>query len=69
MTEHTKPWWTSKTIWFNALAGAISIAQTLGNLGSIPSEYMGAGVAVGNILLRTITHTGVSLGAVTVNRK
>lgn len=53
--EQTKPWWESKTIWFNVLSGAVDLAQTLGGVGVLPPGVLPLVVAVGNVLLRIIT--------------
>ena len=68
----TKPFYTSKTFWFNALAiavyAAVSVAGPLGYSGEIDPEVKGyidviapAVVAVVNIALRFKTNQPISL--------
>lgn len=54
-----KPWYQSKTIWFNVLAGAVAVAGVLGFGQFQPDkatvETIGMLVAVVNIILRYVT--------------
>ncbi len=60
-----KPWYTSKTLWFNLLAMIIAIADSFGfgGFSADPSVLALAGgmVALVNIILRLATSQGVSL--------
>lgn len=48
-----KPASKSKTIWINAIVGAVATAaETLTGGGVIPAEFYAAGMAVLNIVLR-----------------
>jgi len=51
-----KPWYKSKTVWFNVLVTASTVLS--GVVGFIPSTYAGAIVAVNvaNVVLRAITN-------------
>lgn len=54
-----KPWYYSKTLWFNLLAGVVSVAGLFGFNTFVPDsgtvEIIGVVVAAVNILLRFIT--------------
>ncbi len=77
---NAKPWWTSKTYWFNALMAALAVANEilvaldgLSQAGvdhplidSIRTGLMLA-VVIGNIVLRTITTTPVRFAAPSAN--
>lgn len=58
-----KPFWASKTLWINALAAAAAISGAVGiDLGLTPelqAQLVVGVMAVVNILLRTVTNTGV----------
>lgn len=61
-----KPWWQSKTLWVNALAGAlVALEAGTGLLQPLFSANIYAVVAVGlpaiNAALRVITKQGVTL--------
>ena len=49
-----KKWYTSKTIWFNALLGGI-VAFTEATGHPIPKDVLASIVTIGNVLLRLIT--------------
>ena len=49
-----KPFWKSKTMWFNGLAGALSVADHLGGLG-VGGPWFLPVVAGLNLFLRSIT--------------
>ena len=59
----SKPFWESKTFWFNLLALAVAIATAFGYDRFKPSpdvERIALGiVAVANILLRFLTNKGI----------
>jgi hypothetical protein len=50
-----KKWWTSKTIWFNIVSGAVVIVNELSGK-VIPNEAAALVVVVGNTILRVITN-------------
>lgn len=60
-----KPWYTSKTLWFNAIVAALAAAEGLTGL---LQPYVGQGfyaalcfvLPVGNAILRVVTTQGVS---------
>ena len=55
----SKPIWKSKTFWFNVLGG---IATFLLHAGAVlPPEWAAAALAIGNLLLRYVTKTPVTL--------
>lgn len=61
-----KPWWQSKTIWFNVLALALAMAEA--NLGLLDGHISGNvyawaafGLPLINMALRVITKAGVRL--------
>ncbi len=54
-----KKWYQSKTLWFNALSGAITVVGTFANsaLASDPKVQAGAAlfITIGNAILRFMT--------------
>lgn len=62
----TKPWWHSKTLWFNAAVAALAAIEANARLIQpyVPGNVYGWGLlvlTVGNTVLRIITTQGVSL--------
>ena len=60
----TKPWWQSRTLWFNALALSLAAAESQLNVlrGVLPGglfTWMAFGLPVLNAALRFITSTKV----------
>lgn len=59
-----KPFWQSKTVWFNILALLVLIANAFGFVDFIPTEDVtelaGASIVIINLALRFITNQGVS---------
>jgi len=60
-----KKWWKSKTVWFNVVTIAVGVAGQL--LGVVKSETATVAltlvVGLGNVALRFITNTGISMGS------
>lgn len=63
----TKPWWESKTIWFNVFVAAMILAEqnvsALQNVG--PSWVYGLSaflLPIVNLILRTVSKHGLTLG-------
>ncbi len=58
-----KPWYESRTIWANAIAGTAAISVAFGfDLGLTPevqSSIVAGVLAVVNVILRMITKTGI----------
>ena len=69
-TAPSKPWWKSKTIWFNALAtiasGVDVLAQNLPVLQGVLPPGTGSALAVAvpvvNVVLRSVTSQGIHAG-------
>lgn len=62
----TKPWWQSKTLWFNVLVAALAALEANGGLLQpyLPGNAYGWGMvvlSVGNAALRLITASAVTL--------
>lgn len=57
-----KAWWQSKTIWFNAIALVIAVADALQGFLYLADfhEIFASVVTVGNIILRFVTTQGIS---------
>ena len=56
-----KPWYQSKTLWFNILGGAGALFGSGGMFGQVFSpEEVGAVMAVGNTILRLTTSKGLT---------
>jgi hypothetical protein len=58
-----KPFWKSKTVWINFLSiiGAIAAGQGIDVSPEVQSQVIAAGMGIGNIILRSITTTGISI--------
>lgn len=63
---NSKPWWASKTLWTNAVAGLASLLLVLAPdlpLGpDTQASIVGGVMAVINILLRLISHKSITKG-------
>jgi len=57
-----KPWYKSKTVWFNVAAGAVEALQLVGTLGVLPPGTITTATAAVNIVLRRITKTPIQTG-------
>ena len=55
-----KPWYTSKTLWVNAVAFAALLIQSFGTGFVIGVEEQAGIIVVLNIILRFVTKTGIS---------
>ncbi len=51
----TKPWYTSKTIWFNLFGTFLAVASTNPALIPVDPQIVAGVVSIGNILLRTVS--------------
>jgi hypothetical protein len=63
---NAKPWWQSKTLWFNVLMGALGAAEANANLIQpyVAGNIYGWGLMLltaGNAALRILTTQGLSL--------
>lgn len=61
----TKPWWRSRTLWFNAVCLVLAAAESqLGVMKDVlPGglyPYLAFGLPLGNAALRAITSSGVT---------
>ena len=61
----TKPWWKSKTLWFNAIVGALAALEASANMIQpyLPSNVYGYGLMLliaGNAVLRIVTTQGLT---------
>lgn len=61
----TKPWWRSRTLWFNAVCLMLAAAES--QLGVVKDvlpgglyPYLAFGLPLGNAALRAITSSGVT---------
>jgi hypothetical protein len=52
-----KPWYKSKTIWFNIITICLGFFQVVNQNIPIPAQYLAYINAVGNLILRFITDT------------
>jgi len=60
----TKPFWQSKTIYFNILAFIVAIAVAFGYQGELPADWekwVTIAVTIINIVLRIITKQSVTI--------
>ena len=62
-----KPWWASKTLWFNVLTLAVLVIGVLvSQEGLVPEgwlKWLGAVAAVINVILRFITNQPLTLAS------
>lgn len=56
-----KPWYTSKVLWVNTLAGIGLILQAIAGTDILPPETQGVILAAANIFLRVITTAGIAI--------
>ena len=56
-----KKWYQSKTVWFNVISAAVTIASELTNVfpASKHPEIFTTVITVGNVLLRLLTTQGI----------
>lgn len=64
--QDTKPWWASRTVWANLIAGAWVVARALGFDPGLfdqqtEAELLGAVMVVVNLALRLDTKSAVTL--------
>ncbi len=50
-----KPWYQSKTLWFNALGACMAGAQYLSGIHAVPDAALVPAMAAGNAILRFLT--------------
>lgn len=59
----SKPWYLSKTLWANLLAGGVVIATVFGlDLGLTPesqAEIVAGVLVIANLILRLVTNRGI----------
>jgi hypothetical protein len=56
-----KSWWESKTLWFNILTGVGALTGPGAAFGHVfAPEEIGAFMGIGNIVLRLLTHKGLT---------
>ena len=58
-----KPWYQSKTMWFNLITIAVTVAGSPELAAFIPASWLPAiasGIALVNLILRTVTNTAVT---------
>lgn len=64
-TTTSKPWWSSKTIWVNVIAGIASVTTAFGlNLNldvASQTAIVGGAIAIANIILRAVSKTAVTI--------
>lgn len=64
--SQAKPWWQSRTLWFNALCAALAAAELgLGALQTVlpgePYAWLSFAIVVGNAVLRALTTQPLAL--------
>lgn len=64
--KHTKPFWASKTLWFNLVVAALAAAEAASGLLQplLPGNIYGwltFALTVGNTVLRVVTTSAVAL--------
>lgn len=66
MAAATKPWYASKTLWFNVITVIIAVVGDLTKaftFSGVTAEIFAGILSVGNILLRLITNTALTATA------
>lgn len=58
----SKPWWKSKTIWFNALGIVAEVALVLAKSNILTGTVVGVVVGIGNLILRKVTDSKLTAG-------
>lgn len=61
MNNIAKPFWQSKTFWWNMATLGLEVVQALGQVGVIPPGTLMIVNAVGNVVLRFVTTQPVSM--------
>lgn len=56
----SKKWYTSKTLWANAIAGVAIMAQAFTGKELFPAEAQTGALALINMILRVVTKTGLA---------
>lgn len=56
-SDGKKPWWRSKTIWFNVVTVLLGFIQIVNQHFVIPPEWLAYIMGLGNVILRFITET------------
>jgi len=65
MATSTKPFWQSKTLWFNVITVIVAVVGDLTktfNFTGTTAEIFAGVLSVGNILLRLLTSTSLTTG-------
>jgi hypothetical protein len=62
--DQSKPWYASKTIWLNVIAGIAAVSSAFGlNLGldtQAQAELAAGGLALVNVILRLVSKTPIA---------
>lgn len=59
--QKSKPMWQSKTMWFNVITLALGVLEVLSGVYLLDSQQLLLVNGVGNLLLRYITDTAITL--------
>ena len=59
--QNCKPIWKSKTMWFNAITLALGVLEIINGVYLVDSQQLLLINGVGNLLLRYVTNTAVTL--------
>jgi len=59
--QNCKPIWKSKTIWFNLITLALGVLEILNGVYMVDAQQLLLVNGVGNLLLRYVTDTAVTL--------
>ena len=55
-----KKYWQSKTVWLNVLMALGVLIQSITGTNWLDAELQGAIIILANVILRLVTHTGLS---------
>ena len=61
-TQNHKPWWSSKTLWFNFISLVVTIATALQAVPGIPSKFavwLAGAIAIGNAIIRFYSNSKI----------
>jgi len=59
--QNCKPMWKSKTVWFNLITLALGVIEILNGVYVVDAQQLLLVNGVGNLFLRSITDTAVTL--------
>lgn len=59
--DETKPWYTSKTLWFNLVSGIVLLVKSKYPQFVVPDDVFAAIILLVNFVLRLVTKKGIEI--------